>query len=286
MNPVHNRLVLTTSLLRISRGPSRRLGLGSAWQHLASRNVWSSRPLSAIDCGDKTLFQVVGVARSGTTLLSGLIDQQSGVVCVSEPYRAWFLRGSASYQGVTCVGHPSELLERLCRTRPERCIGVKETYFSADHGDGFANEEFFAANKKAGVTTVAILRDPRDVYASVEAAVGPRPEVPERFTNTWTKFSAWASADADCIVRYEELVSEPEVALERVCGTLGVTPTTSTEIRARVGEGDPRALAGGSVSSSSIGRFADRINAAKVTQIEDRCGRWMAELGYPVGVVD
>jgi hypothetical protein len=234
-----------------------------------------------IDRSGKTLWQLVGVARSGTTLLSGLVDQQPDVLCLSEPFRSWVMRGGSLYSGGLWTGHPSRLIEELCRTRPERCIGFKETFYTSEHRHSLANEHFFRRNAANGIVTIAIVRDPRDVYASVEAAVGSRPDVPERFTRTWVAFAEWAREAAASLVTYEELATSPAPAMERVCDALGIEcHAPQTDLAARSGEGDARALRGGSVSSDSIGRFADRLDAAKVAQIERRCGDVMESFGY------
>jgi hypothetical protein len=271
-----------TPVLRASRGVSYRVRLRGAWQRVAHREVWSSTPVSEIDRSGKTLFQLTGLARSGTTVLSGLVDQQPDALCLSEPFRSWILRGSSLYSGGAWTRHPSLLIEELCRQRPERCIGFKETFYTSEHRQALANEHFFRRNAAAGIVTIAIVRDPRDVYASVEGAIASsRTEVPERFTSTWLAFAEWAREAAACLVTYEELATEPGPAMERVCGALGIECHAPEEaIAARPGEGDARALRGGAVSTDSIGRFADRLDAAKVAQIERRCGEVMETFGY------
>jgi hypothetical protein len=256
--------------------------LRGPWQRLAHREVWSSTPLSEIDRSGKTVFQLAGLARSGTTLLSGLIDQQPDVLCLSEPFRSWILRGSSLYGGGAWTRHPSRLIEELCRERPEQCIGFKETFYTSEHRHALANEHFFRRNADAGIVTLAIVRDPRDIYASVEAAIeSSRTEVPERFTRTWLTFAEWARGAAACLVTYEELATSPGQALERVCEALGIEcHAPEAAVAARSGEGDSRALRGGSISTDSIGRFADRLDAAKVAQIERACGEVMESFGY------
>jgi hypothetical protein len=270
-----------TPVLRASRGVSYRVRLRGAWQRVAHREVWSSTPVSEIDRSGKTLFQLTGLARSGTTVLSGLVDQQPDALCLSEPFRSWILRGSSLYAGGAWTRHPSLLIEELCRQQPERCIGFKETFYTSEHRQSLANEHFFRRNAAAGIVTIAIVRDPRDVYASVEAAVGSRTEVPERFTRTWLTFAEWAREAATCLVTYEDLATSPGPAMERVSEALGIERhAPETALAARPGEGDSRALRGGAVSAESIGRFADRLDAAKVAQIERRCGDVMESFGY------
>jgi hypothetical protein len=270
-----------TPVLRASRAVSWRVGLRGPWQRVAHHEVWSSTPLSEIDRSGKTLWQLAGVARSGTTLLSGLVDQQPEALCLSEPFRSWILRGSSLYSGGAWKRHPSRLIEELCRTRPERCIGFKETFYTSEHRHALANEHFFRRNAAAGVVTIAIVRDPRDVYASVEGAVGSRSEVPERFTRTWLAFAEWARDVAACLVTYEELAESPGPAMARVCAALGIEcHLPEGGIAARAGEGDARALRGGSVSIASVGRYAERLGAAKVAQIERACGEAMRSFGY------
>jgi hypothetical protein len=270
-----------TPFLRVSHGFCRHAHLTAPWQRLVHHDVWSSCPLSEIDSGGKKLFQIAGVARSGTTLLGGLVDQQPEAICLSEPFRSWFLHARSICDEGVWTRHPSRLVEDQCRRRPELCIGVKETFYSAAHIDGHANEHFFRRNAADGITTIAVVRDPRDVYASVEAMVGPRPQVPQRFIETWLTFTDWASQVADCLITYEALVTSPQSAMDRVCSALEISFDDSrVSLRARAGEGDTKALGGGAVSSASIGRFNRRLDPAKVSEIEARCGDLMASLGY------
>jgi len=272
---------LLTPVLRASRGVSCRVGLRVPWQRLAHHEIWSSTPLSEIDRSGKTLFQLAGLARSGTTLLSGLVDQQPDALCLSEPFRSWVMRARSTYYGGEWTSHPSRLIEEVCRARSEHCIGFKETFYTREHRHGLANEHFFRRNAAAGIVTIAIIRDPRDIYASVEAVVGSRTVVPERFTRTWLAFAEWARADAACLVSYEELVTSPGVAMERVCIALRIEcHAPEADVAAMSGVGDSRALRGGSVSTDSIGRFVDRLDVAKVEQIERACGEVMASFGY------
>lgn len=270
-----------TPVLRASRRALYVPGLRGPWQRLAHRDVWSSTPVTEIDRSGKTVFQLAGLARSGTTLLSGLVDQQSDVLCVSEPFRSWFMRGESRYDGGVWTRHPSRLVEELCRSRSEQCIGFKEPFFTSEHGLRFANEHFLRRNAAAGIVTIAIVRDPRDVYASVEAAVGSRTEVPERFTRTWLTFAEWAASAATCVVTYEEVATSPGRAMKRVCEALGIDSSApEVAVAAMSGMGDRRALRGGSVSTDSIGRFVDRLDAMKVAQIERACGDVMESFGY------
>jgi hypothetical protein len=270
-----------TPFLRVSHGFCRHAGLIAPWQRLVHHDVWSACPLSEVDTSGKRLFQIAGIARSGTTLLGSLVDQQPEAACLSEPYRSWFLHARSTCDDGVWTRHPSRLVEDQCRRRPEQCIGVKETFYSNAHVDGHANEHFFRRNASDGIITIAVVRDPRDVYASVEAMVGPRPRVPERFIETWLTFADWASQAADCMITYERLVTSPTPVMDGVCSSLRISFDDShVRLRVRAGEGDPRALGGGAVSTASIGRFSRRLDPAKVSQIEARCGDVMGSLGY------
>jgi hypothetical protein len=275
------RMSSLTPVLHVSYSFCRHTRLAAPWRRLGHHDVWFSHPLSQIDRSGKQLFQVAGLARSGTTLLAGLIDEQPDAMCLSEPFRSWVLHAKSTYDDGVWTRHPSRLVEDQCRRRPERCIGVKETFYSNQHPDGHANEDFFRRNASDGIITIALVRDPRDVYASVEAMLGPRPDVPERFTATWLTFVEWSSVAADCLITYEDLVATPNAVLERVCTTLQIEFDDSrVSLRGRAGEGDKKALCGGSVSTRSIGRFTQRLDRAKALQIEERCGSRMARFGY------
>jgi hypothetical protein len=265
-----------------SRRWSYRFRLGAAWRRQAYREAWWSRTLADIDSSGKTVFQAVGLARSGTTLLGGLLDQQPGTVCLSEPFRSWCLYGSCAYDDGNWTRHPADLVELLCAQRPEPRIGIKETFYTAEHRDGHANAHFFTRNAECGVITIAIIRDPRDIYASEEAYLGySRDEVPGRFIRTWNEFVVWATHAAACVVRYEDLALTPSTEMQRALSVLGHTdePRVAT-IASRRGLGDSTALRGGIISTASIGGFTSRLQPAKAEAIAAGCREHMLRLRY------
>jgi LPS sulfotransferase NodH len=217
------------------------------------------------------LFQVVGVPRSGTTLLANLISAHPDAFCMSEPYFTFFARGCCVDGDERLGEHPNRFVSRVMRSRPESRVGVKETYA--------ANQRFYEALKEAGTITIAILRDPRDTQASVRDFLGH--ENLERFASKWSEFVQWAGVHADVTVSYEDLVREPIETMARVFDRLGLSSEGYVAIPAPMyGIGDPRALAGDPLDTRSIGSYRTRLPDGAAEWIEERCRAEMRALGY------
>lgn len=58
------------------------VSLTKIWEYLSAYYLWHAFPLNGKSL---RLFQIVGVPRSGTTLLCGLLASHSRVICLSEP---------------------------------------------------------------------------------------------------------------------------------------------------------------------------------------------------------
>jgi hypothetical protein len=265
---------LYTGTRRVAGGA----GFGALWAWAATRYVWHK---PTIDPGaGKVLFQVVGLARTGTTLLANLVNVHPDAYCMSEPYRAFYLYG-------TCVGgsetseHPDAFVSRVMRARTETRVGLKETFFSTKHPLDWRNQRFFESLKRQGVITLVVQRDPRDTYASVREFARHSGGVPDGFTNNWKLFAQWAAEYADIAVTYEALVLDPEATMSLVLGALGLSIVDYAPIpQPTTGQGDPKALASRAIDSSSIGSYAARLSGEAVAALEERCQDEMRGLGY------
>ena len=262
------------------------------WNRAVQWYVWHTHALPGRQYGGKLLFQITGLARSGTTLFTGLINSHPEVFCLSEPYREWVLHGYVTVkfpsEGTQIFRmHPARVLERVGQLLPHPYLGFKETYYAQGHNT-LSNWYFFERNVQKGMPTVAIVRDPRDNWRSVQKYMGRsnplhlRRPVTDRFMNTWNTFVTWAlDNDGICLVRYEDLVQQPVETMERVFRHIGL-PVVEVQpaVTGVSGIGDPAALQGGTLSARSIGSYSAELDPEDVRRIENTCGSLMRMLGY------
>lgn len=138
---------------------------------------------------------------------------------------------------------------------------------------------------------IATLRDPRDVVAS-QVERGFQRSV-ERMATHWrdyySRFSRFARFHPGCtlLVRYEDLVRDPEPQYARIFGVLGLE--YGDEVRryweSKASVHDTRhnnaPAVGREPFTSSLGRWQQDLQPADVATIERVCGRLMERLGYP-----
>jgi hypothetical protein len=133
---------------------------------------------------------------------------------------------------------------------------------------------------------IQLVRDPRDVYCSVRAkAASATPhwatETPEITATEWCRRIRcgvpWRDRpDRYIEVRYEALVAQPEATLRAVLAFLG-EPWS------------PGILEGGTIFTTSVGRWRAELSTAEIGAIEAVAGDTMSHMGYSlaaaVGVV-
>ncbi|MCR9097519.1 MAG: sulfotransferase [bacterium] len=277
----------------------KRLGWSRGWQRASSGFVFDSTKLASIDDSEKRVFQIVGVARSGTTLLCRAIDLHPGLVCFNEPFSDLYRHNEFARfsDGDRYRAFPTETLARLAKREGNEMVGFKETFRDrAGISHSLISERFLKANEKDGACkTIAVMRDPRDVWCSLlannERLGSPRISMSATFTDTWLKLAKWVVEQDLFFVRYEDLVERYESELRRVVQFLGVEfhpemldrsldltlPPSGTAPTS----GDPRALSSRPVTATSVNRFVDDIDHEERSFIEAECGEAMREFGYP-----
>lgn len=138
---------------------------------------------------------------------------------------------------------------------------------------------------------IHMIRDPRDTLCSMKQQA-------RTYKPNWVKFTAdvsaseWVraiemglrwreSADRYMEVRYEELVSEPEVMVQRVLSFLGepwcpnILDSSGDVASGAKGGNDHRALFTG-----SVGRWRSELSQSEIACIQSIAGDCMALLGY------
>ena len=176
---------------------------------------------------------------------------------------------------------------RLLAHAPETLwLGSKETLC----------EEFLPFLLDRGVRALVILRDPRDILASLNHGEGRhfagRPKPTLFNIRNWRKSVAFAlhleSHPNFQWLRYEDLVSETDATLERITRFLGISRFGGEElrdgIRGPAGESWPGNSSHGryrGVSRASVGRFESLLPAEVRTLVEITCHPELLRLGYP-----
>ena len=140
--------------------------------------------------------------------------------------------------------------------------------------------------------TVALVRDPRAVYASRKGTEwGARP--PRQVARNWVRAARaaarWSGDGRGLVVRYEDLVGETEAVMQRVCRFVGETfdaavvePGARQQVRASGlhGTHDPS----GAVDTAAVERWRRELAPVDIAVIEDVAGDAMRALGYdPLG---
>jgi hypothetical protein len=194
----------------------------------------------------------------------------------------------ASFRPGPLLAQIDRLLQRVAELFPRPAatiVGSKEILC----------EEFLPFLLGAGFKAVIIIRDPRDMIASInfghrDTGMGMRRPVLYSL-RLWRKSVAFALALASrpgfAWLRYEDLVHRPASTLGGVCATLGVSPPerdpTATELRDQYG----KAWTGNSafadvdrISTHSIGQFERLLPADAIRFIETACLPEMRALGY------
>lgn len=177
-------------------------------------------------------------------------------------------------------------LDRFLGTSPDaRWYGSKETI----------GEEFVPALLDRGFRCVIILRDPRDIAASLNHGRGTEFSgslKPTLFNvRTWRKSVAFALAYEGrpgfhwC--RYEDLVTDPAGELVRLAETAGLGPVAPERVSGEIRDGAGAVWRGNSshgehhgVGTSSVGAYRHVLSREVAAMIEAACLPEMQWLGY------
>lgn len=279
------------SFRRLVTGAAGFLGLADLRDRRRVSAVMDARLLRNDPTGAR-VFQVVGIPRSGTTILSVALNAHPDVVCLIEPFLSYLKSGSLNCpdsEGNTDMrrDRPHEVIAELRRRPNLKWVGFKETFRLAHHRL-FPNAGFIRANTREGVVdaTIAIIRDPRDVWVSTLTRYEWSKKLPldRNFTDSWNAFVEWTLEDKVHRVRYEDLVDDPMEVMEGIAKHLGIEPRKSMMKPPAVrGMGDDRGEEGGELFTTSVGRYRRELNPGPRAFIEAHCASGMREFGYSPG---
>ena len=267
----------------------------------------------------KTTF-VIGLPRSGTTLLAYMLAGGDGVLSLSEP----FLSHSARrYRLLNCLYFPKIRKYRI--NPPQDCnekdflnylkgfsknIGlssliIKETYRLAPYLENRALMNYIAI---CGDPVAAIMRHPYDTATSTlmwarhqlqgvpgivnRIMVSSFPkfsddrQVVEWFARNWLSFSDWCKRTRPFVIRYEDLVRNPGPSLEELCERCTIPFTQKMLDNNHI-----RFFSGMSGDPGGMNKHRKKLNVRPVGQsdhlkpefldiIKTICGEAAEEMGY------
>jgi len=264
---------------------------------------------------DTPIF-IVGGPRSGTTLLRNMLNRHPAIaVCRETEFFHWAYQRRRTFGQLSDLENRRRLVQRYVATQRIRRMRVDlealaETllreavtyqamflsllrFFAQAHGKRRCGEKTphngliteMLCQWYPGAAIIHLLRDPRDAVASMLRM----PWAPKNvYSNAraWLRFNqgAWRSRLRPnyLLVRYEELVSEPEAQLRRVCAFVGEEYSPAM----LVPNWDPTAelawfqRAEEPVTTQRLGRWREELTANQAALAEWAVGRDMRTFGY------
>jgi len=280
--------------------------MGSASDHAAKTGERLSPPSAP--------FFILGCTRSGTTLISRILDSHSRLAVYHESHFYHLLRHDLHRYGnleqsanlrrfltdvrevlqrqrKMTVPTEDELLAALMEPTFAGVLATVLSLYARQHGklrggDKTPGHHSYLAEITAQLPhspVIFLLRDPRDTVVAIREKFGTSLKGATALWNaaylTYTKFSGRVH-----LVRYEELVRHPTESVQALCAHLG----ESYEPRMlRFFEHIPDRLARikynqdllTPIDASHIGRFRE-MSKSEITRVEAACGMGMEAMGY------
>ena len=262
---------------------------------------------------------IVGSPRSGTTLLRNMLNRHPAIAICHETYFHHLVyRRRHAFGNLNNLGNRRRLVEEYLSTERVTSMGIdlqalEETLLR----EGTSYETFFAsllrfyaqANSKRrcgeksprhavftetlcqwfpGAFIIHILRDPRDVVASLLRMPWASRSVLTN-SDTWLRcnLGAWRSRQRPGYlqVRYEELATRPEEELRRICAFVGeeYTPVMLTPSPDRSQHLPWFQRAQEAVTTARLGKWRVQLTAGQIALIEWKVGPHLRTFGYEPG---
>ena len=263
------------------------------------------------DARPTTIAYVLGVPRSGTTLLTHLLAQHPAILCLPEH---WLMLALESFGSVP-ASHPSD--PRLIRLATDSLFGQSRTEILGSAAIAIYRALLSQGEKQLIVDKtpryyhclpfikkaipnakfIWIRRNPLDVAASykmtwnidVGSLINECPDVPHFFDFAlgFRRLADFADANDVCIVSYEDLVAGPQTALERIFDHLDLPSCKIEEIdrsalACQDGRfGDQKILQTVSIHTASVGAFRSALSSFELKAILQGLGpELFSRLGY------
>ena len=265
---------------------------------------------------------MLGAPRSGTTLLRRLLDAHPAIACPGETFllksAARFLKGETIGHGVDygvlggleaagfcgeevrarlrqmTFGFLEDIADRAGKPRWATKTAVDSFYL--DEIDGlFGEHAYFVCVIRHGLDVIASMKEFSDemqgYIEELHRYVRRYPRPLEAFAHAWVDVTGGLQSFAfrhpgnAVLIRYEELVRDPEATLRPVMELVGETwdqrMIEAPFQAARVdGIGDWKAYKRGSIDDSSVRRWRN-LPAGAVDQVAGIVGPTLQACGYP-----
>jgi hypothetical protein len=208
-------------------------------------------------------------------------------------YSGWKLPALAPHAANVGEGSFADVFRGLCDALPDvlgcespSLLGAKEVF----------SEEFIPYLLAERVTALLVVRDIRDVLTSLKLGSGgnyaDRALPTLHIVRQWRKSVAFAleleGHPGFELVRYEELVTHPALALQRLSRRLDC-PSPAADPTSQLLDQDGMAWEGNSsfgpvrgVTRDAVGRFADKLPPSWVGAVESLCAPEMRAIGLVV----
>jgi len=176
-------------------------------------------------------------------------------------------------------------------------LSATASFFNEKQAEWIGTKEVFSTEivpglLKVGIRVIQIIRDPRDTFASsyFGTAVGSSP--PLLYTaRMWRKqvalYCRYLNDENFLSIRYEDLVLEPQSTLDKIALFLNVssfdTNVFTEGIYDQFGNqwgGNSSYESFNSISTSSVGRFKEKLPSEMIRYIEAVCYPEMKLMGY------
>jgi hypothetical protein len=272
-------------------------------------------------CVPSPIF-IVGSPRSGTTLLRNMLNRHPAIaICLETQFRRLIYARRRAFGNLSDLRNRRRLVKEYLSTERVKTMQIdlpalEETLLK----EGTSYEAFFTSflrfyaeangKRRCGEKTpghslfigtlcqwypdafiIHILRDPRDVVASL-VRMPRQPKSVLSNANTWVRFNlgAWRAHQYPRYlpVRYEELVTQPEEELRRICAFIGEEYSSAMLVESPDWQSPNawRRRAQEPVTTSRLGKWREQLTADEVALIEWKVGPHMQRFGYePLGSV-
>lgn len=261
---------------------------------------------------------IVGVPRSGTTLLRAMLNRHPRIGLSDETYFFYYvylrrrafgdLADAANRRRLIASYGATQRMHRLQLDLPRleaRLMADGTSYpaffatilqfYAEEHGKARSGEktphhawyvdtllEWYPRGR-----VIHLVRDPRDVCASLYNVPWGRKTATAN-ADLWVNLTEAAERGQGnphfLRIRYEDLVSEPERSLRQICGFLGEQFDPAMLGTAPVSTADKPWFrrAQGELSKDRLGAWREQLNPDDVRLIEAGAGALMRKLGYEV----
>lgn len=266
----------------------------------------------------KPPFFIVGVPRSGTTLMAVLLNNHSEIhVGKTTPAHGLLelhrrlmdgpgldgdVRRHTPAERLRLALHSQALVWELCQNVADQTeeglrslLAHAREEVSRRHGKTLwgdkspfmLNEMPLLSHLMPGVRFIHIIRDGRAVAQSRNRRRGHHPKLA---IHEWKRMILQGRVDGEIVgpdryleVKYEDLLRHPREAVTRVCAFLGVEfEERMLDLGQAEGADQPEAYVGKQLDASKIEAWQDHLTRKQVEALECIAGDLLQALGYPL----